>query len=157
MVEELKLETEYKGFKIRWDAYSKQWDILLDGKFLKRQETPDKAQEYIDKLEKINFVRQSILLCQGHGIDTRFLPATVTSLSDGMAWVTETTAQGKKRSREEMISLILDTPENRASIKEILDSLQQIEKLNKKVELMSKGMTRLTPEMLGKEPPDAPK
>jgi len=134
------METEYKGYRIGYLEHNNQFRIDI-GESEKDVTSLKAAKEYIDTMEKKAFERFGAWLRDYH--HDRYVEITVTSYNERYeeAWVS--TKKSKKRTKENLRSIICDTPENRETIGMIHALVEEVKTRNNTIRELQNTLTKL--------------
>ena len=146
---DMKLETEYKGFIIRWDDYSRKFNIYQhDATCKKDLSSLEDCEKWIDAKTKQKYVRVPIMFTQKYGWGKRDLKigeaTSILNENDKTVWVSD----GKDRHTTNCNSVYLATEANKATYAEIQKLEVQKYELEDKIETAYKSMELLTLDML---------
>jgi len=145
------IETAHKDYKIRYLEATDEWMIRIDGEQIVRKTLTD-AKKYIDNMLKSKFDRvDGYLIKGGWRHNDNFFPITVTSIVEGYydeAWVTRKAT--KKRSKEPINNIALDTEKNRALIGRIVGINEEIADRRDKIAKLSEQLDRLKVDKNGR-------
>ena len=151
MPDTLNLKTEYRGYIIQWEDYSKNWAVYLDTERTKGElPSPDKAQEWIDAQLKRRFSPQKVLILDGWSDSARIVSGIATSLTEDDTEV-RVNVKGE-RSKKAVGAIYLDTPRNQAIMGKIEALRIQLKELGVQIAALTKELAPLTPEMMVKLP-----
>ncbi len=142
------MTTEYKGMQI---IFSEHEDIFRVSESTYQNQSLKKCKEYIDRITKEEFERVNVIVLSGGWKRDAHSSAQVTSIEyDGRyisAWVID---KNKKRSKESISNLILDTPEARADLKRVAALRAQAEKIEEEAATIEKAIPRYKPTIKDK-------
>lgn len=139
-----KMGTEYKGFTIEFSEFEDAFSVLSSGY---KNQSLKKCKEYIDRVTKEDFDRVNVILLNGGWRNEDNAPVQVTSVEyEGRnitAWVIN---DKKKRSKENVESLLLDTPEARDALARVSDLRAQASKIDAHADAIEKAIPRYNPK-----------
>jgi len=133
------METEYKGFVIKFNEWNETWDATLDGHSAYSKPSLKAVKESIDKQLKSDFKRITAFMDSwGKG----FTKGTITSIDeDGInVWFTKECGD---RGKEVLDYLYADTCENALIIEQISSTNKQIKELEKTVSELKNNMQKV--------------
>lgn len=140
--------TEYKGMQIEFQEWEDAFVVTQDGY---KNQSLKKCKERIDRITKEDFERVNVIVLGGGRKREANASAQVTSVEyEGRhvsAWVID---KNKKRSKESLSDLILDTPEARADLKRVATLRAQAEKIEEEASAIEKAIPRYKPTIKDK-------
>lgn len=149
------IETTHQGYRIRYGENSDTWecfDLQLSANTL--SSLKDKINKTLAEERKVGNVA---VIRVGSSWSTRMEPGVLTLLDANgtgyekkpAGWVMFTDAKGrKKREKIALDELVLDTPENRATMDSYFKERERIRKLEKAADATVEAMPRVTHERL---------
>jgi hypothetical protein len=143
----IKMEAEYKGYRIKWEDYGKGFEIYLDTEKAKKNrcQTVEECEKWIDGETKKKFQRVKII-ARGFGYNDAWQAGEATSLADdGYVWIVSKKGDRKKANPKQ---IVLDTPENRGLFDIIKEKRDITASLRKEEEELFSKMTYLTSDMM---------
>jgi hypothetical protein len=136
------MKEEYNGFTIEYSEWNEKF-VAKIGESEYSNSNLTKVRKHIDALDKKEFKRFTIISEGGRWSDGDWKTKTVTSIfGEGdrvYAWVV---GSDGRRSKEQLTSLFLDTPENRRSATTILELEKQSTSINKQIGSIKEKMER---------------
>lgn len=142
------MTTEYKGFEIRFSEFEDAFVVSQDDY---KSPSLKKCKERIDRITKESFERVNVIKEASRWAGEDYITAQVTSIEyDGQsvsAWVID---ENKKRSKESILSLILDTPDAREKLKQAKALRAQADGIEKEASAIERVLPRYQPTIKDK-------
>lgn len=148
----MELKTEYKGYEVKWEDYSRDFSLTINGSKVKTGvRTLEDCEKWIDAKLKQKYKRIPVIVRERWGGGKKIEGEATSVIDDKYIWVV---AKNGERSKVAASDTWLLTPANVEALKQIKAKEGEIAKLQEEINTLSTNAERITiAMMIEPEPP----
>ena len=140
----IEVKGEYKGYEIKWLAWTSDFAVLKDGNEEVRRNSVDECEKWIDKQLKKKFKQVSVYYFEWHG---KWQEGKATSIVEGgEVWVVN--KQTGRRCKVSIENVVIDSPVNKDYFILMREEQWVIKVAKARKGEIEASLERLTPEMM---------